>query len=427
MALVYVGLLTSLVVFVFLTYRKISPLIVAPLVTLILAGIVGMNFQETLLDGYMGLAANYVKLFFFVFLTGAVFAAIMHRTGAAASIAEGIVRVIGKDRVVLGVVLPTALLTYGGISLFIIFFVMYPMALVMHKEANVTKKLIPGEIALGAFTFTMTTPGSPQVQNIIPMQFLGTPATAGFIPGWIAGLIIAVVGIVYLNWRKNVYLKKGMTFEAQDELEETTKDLPKFLTSILPSILIIVLLNVFQIHIVWSMSAGIALAIVLLWKRVDSVRDWIALLNNGSLNSTAVILNTAAIVGYAGAVRLLPQFPQIIDSIRGMNVSAYYFPAISTSLVSGIAASSSGGLSVAFGALTETFQSLGIPLEAVHRISSMAAGTIDSLPHCPAIINLLAVTKLTHNDSYLDIAVTTIVIPLTVVFTVLVPLFIAMG
>lgn len=421
--MVYFALFISIAVFIFLTYRNISPLIVAPIVTLVLAGLVGMNFTDTLLNGYMGLAADYVRMFFLIFLTGAIFASIMHKTGAAASIAKGIVKILGEKRVILGVVLATAVLTYGGISLFIIFFVMYPMALVMHKEANITKKLVPGEIALGAFTFTMSTPGSPQVQNIIPMQFLHTSSTAGLVPGWIAGLVMAILGVLYLEWRRKSYERRGIGFEAEHELGESSLELPGFVVSILPSLIIITLLNVFNVNIIWSMTAGIIFSIILLWQRIPSVKEWIKVINDGSLSSAAVILNTAAIVGYAGAVRLLPQFPQIIASIKGLDVNTYLFPAISTALISGIAASSSGGLSVAYGALTDTFLELGIPLEAVHRISAMAAGTIDSLPHCPAVINLLVVTKLTHGDSYADIAVTTILIPLMAVFLVLIPLF----
>lgn len=425
--MVYAALLVSIIVFVFLSYKRVSPLLLAPLVTLLLAALMGMNLTETLTKGYMGLAADYVKMFFMIFLTGAVFAAIMHKTGAAASIAEGMVKLLGKKNVVLGVVLSTAVLTYGGVSLFIIFFIMYPMALVMHKEANITKKLIPGEIALGAFTFTMTTPGSPQVQNLVPMQFLGTPATAAFVPGWIAGAAMLGLGLLYLEYRKRSFQKKGVGFEAFDEIVAgDNKALPHFGLAIAPPIAIIILLNVVKLNIIWSMVAGILLAIGIMYKRVPSLKDWVKILNEGAASSAPVLLNTAAIVGYAGAVRLLPQFPEIIAGIKGMSMNPYYFPAISTGLVSGIAASSSGGLSVAYGAFTETFKSLGIPLEAVHRISSMAAGTIDSLPHCPAVINLLVVTKLTHSDSYVDIAVTTIVIPLISVFLILVPLTMVM-
>lgn len=189
--MVYVALVVSLALFVSLTFKRLSPLLVAPIVTAVLALVAGIDPTQTLLEGYMGLAGDYVKDFFFIFMTGAVFAHIMGKTGAAEAIARWIVGLVGERWVVPAVVLSTAVLTFGGISLFIIFFVMYPMALsIMHKAGNITKLLIPPEIALGAFTFTMTTPGSPQVMNIIPTTYLDTPPTAALLPGWIAGCLM---------------------------------------------------------------------------------------------------------------------------------------------------------------------------------------------------------------------------------------------
>jgi H+/gluconate symporter-like permease len=134
------------------------------------------------------------------------------------------------------------------------------------------------------------------------------------------------------------------------------------------------------------------------------------------------MLNTAAIVGYAGIVRLIPQFPDIIDSIKSISVSPYYFPAVTTTLLAGLAGSASGGLSVAYEALTPAFLNLGVSPEDVHRISAMAAGGLDSLPHCGAVITLLAVCKKTHAESYTNIFVVTVIIPLIAVFLILVPL-----
>lgn len=421
--MVYFALIASIVIFVVLTYKRMSPLLVAPIVTVVLALLGGIDPTDTLLQGYMGLAGNYVKSFFFVFMTGALFAQIMGKTGAAESIARGIVKVIGKKWVVLAVVFSTAVLTYGGISLFIIFFVMYPMALSMHKEGNITKLLIPGEIALGAFTFTMTTPGSPQVQNIVPTTYLGTSPTSAFLPGWIAGILMCLLGLLYLMARARSFAKKGIGFDAIDELEKESTEhaLPGFVVSILPSVAVIVLLNVIKLNIVWAMTAGIVLSIVLMWKYIPA-KDWLQVVNTGAANSTGILLNTAAIVGYAGGVMLLPQFPQIVEAVKNISMNPYFFPAVSTSILSAVCASSSGGLSVTYGALTETFRGLGIPLEVVHRVSSMASGTIDSLPHCPAVINLINVTKTTHRQVYGDIAVLTILIPTLIVYLVLVPL-----
>lgn len=422
----YFALILSLALLALLTYKRVSPLIVGPIVTVILAILTGMNVTDTLLNTYMETAGGYFINFFLIFLTGAIYGLIMHKTGAATTIADKITSAVGVKWVIPGVVIATAALTYGGISLFVIIFVMYPLSLAMFEQANITKKLIPGAVALGAFTFTMTTPGSPQIQNIIPVRYLGTPPTAAFIPGWITGLFIAIAGILYLQWRASQYDKKGIHFEAQDEVEERPETLPSFTKSIIPSIVIIVLLNIVKIDIVWSMIAGIFLSIVFLWDRLDGLKKWLGVINEGAENSTTVMLNTAAIVGYAGAVEKIPQFPQIIEGIKSISVNDFYFPAITTTAMAGLAGSASGGLSVAYEALSEQFAALNIPMEAVHRISAMAAGGLDSLPHCGAVITLLMVTKLTHADSYTDIAVVTILIPLVAVFGVLVPLSMVM-
>jgi H+/gluconate symporter-like permease len=418
----YAALLISLTALVILSYRRVSPLIVGPVVSLLLALMTGLNPGQAILGPYMETVGSYFIRFFLVFLTGSIYGAVMHKTGAAAAIAEKIIRVLGVQRVILGVMIATAVLTYGGVSLFVIIFVMYPLALPMFAKADLPKRLIPGAVALGAFTFTMTTPGSPQVQNIIPTSYLGTGPMSGVVPGWTAGLFIAVAGVLYLQWVAVRQRRLGGRFDAHAELEELSESLPGFWASITPSLLIVVLLNGFDINIVWAMMAGILLSVALLWRRIESPSGWLQTVNVGASNSTLVMLNTAAIVGYAGIVRLIPQFPEIIDSIKSISVSPYYFPAVTTTLLAGLAGSASGGLSVAYEALTPSFLNLGISTEDVHRISAMAAGGLDSLPHCGAVITLLAVCKTTHADSYTNIFVVTVLIPLLAVFLILVPL-----
>ncbi|BBM87484.1 GntP family permease [Candidatus Uabimicrobium amorphum] len=423
----YVGLFVSLVMLVVLSYKQVSPLIVGPITSLFLIVVCGLNPTEMMFgsdtpDTYMKVAADFFAKFFLIFLTGSIYGVIMHKTGAAAAIAEKIVDIVGEKRVVLGIVLASSILTYGGVSLFVIIFVMYPISLAMFHKANITKTLIPACVALGSFTFTMTAPGSPQIQNIIPTEFLKTPVTSAFYPGWIAGLFMAVVGFFYLSWRAKKLQEQGRVFDAHDELEDQSQNLPSFWLSMTPSLCIIVLLNGFGINIVWSMCAGILLTIALLWNCLPNRHEWLKSLNTGASNSTLVILNTAAIVGYAGVVKAIPEFNSIVEAIKGLDVSPYYFPAITTTAIAGIAGSASGGLSVALKALAETFVSMGIDLEAVHRIAAMASGCLDSLPHSGAVITLLLVCKLDHKSSYKDVFVTTVLIPTVAVFLVLVPI-----
>ncbi|VEI47581.1 H+/gluconate symporter and related permeases [Actinobacillus equuli] len=95
------------------------------------------------------------------------------------------------------------MLTYGGVSLFVVVFAVYPLALAVFKEANITRRLIPGTIACGAFTFTMTAlPGSPQIQNLIPTRYFGTDAMAAPIMGIIASAVLFFGGVAYLEMRR---------------------------------------------------------------------------------------------------------------------------------------------------------------------------------------------------------------------------------
>jgi len=416
----------SIILLVLLAYRGVTPILIGPLVTLVLCLLSSMPPLEMILGPYMKSTADYVTRFFLVFMTGAVFGRVMADTGAAQSIAQKIIASFGKNAAIPALVAATALLTYGGVSLFVVIFFSYPIALWLFKEADLPKRLIGGTVALGAFTFTMTGPGTPQIQNIIPMSYLGTDATAGLLPG-LAGMAgIAVLGTLYMIWRSRREVAKGHGFDAENELSAhmiSDEKTPNFWLSLLPPILVIILLNVFRMDVAVSVTAGIVLAVVMFHKRL-SLPSWFNSLNQGAVSSAVVILNTALIVGYGGVVKLSPAFPVITDGLEALGGgNPYYFVAIATTIMSGICGSASGGLGVAFEAFGNKFLATGIAPEAIHRIAAMASGGLDSLPHCGAVISLLTVAGLTHRDSYLDIFVTTVVIPILVVFLVVVPLF----
>jgi len=146
---------------------------------------------------------GFIKAYFPVFLLGAIFGKVVEMSGIAESIAKSIIRMIGAKRAILAIVLLGAILTYSGVSLFVVVFAVYPFAANLFREANIPKRLIPGTIALGAFTFTMDAlPGTPQIQNVIPTTFFKTDIYAAPIMGSIGGLIILTVGMLYLESRK---------------------------------------------------------------------------------------------------------------------------------------------------------------------------------------------------------------------------------
>ena len=166
------GIILGLALLMILAYRGMSIIWIAPICAMIVAVSGGLDLLPAYTDSYMTGFVGFAKNWFPVFMLGAIFGKIMDESGAAKSVAHAVINIIGKKFAILAVVLACAVLTYGGISLFVVVFAIYPLALALFREANITRKLIPGAIALGSFTFTMTAiPGSPQIQNLIPMQY----------------------------------------------------------------------------------------------------------------------------------------------------------------------------------------------------------------------------------------------------------------
>ncbi len=163
------GILLSLFLLMYFAYLGFSVILFSPIFALIAAALQGLPIMPSYTELFMAKAVGYVKAFFPVFMLGAVFGKVMEDTLLAKGISNAIMSKLGMKRAILAVVLSCAILTYGGVSLFVVVFAVYPFAAALYREANIPKRLIPGSIALGSFTFTMDAfPGSPQIQNIIP-------------------------------------------------------------------------------------------------------------------------------------------------------------------------------------------------------------------------------------------------------------------
>lgn len=408
----------ALLLFAVFAFQKWSALILGPLLSLLVAAVAGLPLLETMLGPYMQTAAEYIKNFFLVFFVGSVFGSIMEETGAARSLAHCMTSITKGKYVAPLIMTVTGILTYGGISGFVIFFAMYPVALHMFKEANLSRRLIPAAISAGCWTWSMSGPGTPAIQNVIAMRFLGTTSMADPIGGGITTILQFVLIFAYLEWQGRNYQSRGFAFVEDEHVQKYTsslregKKLPNPFISFIPSLLILVLFNVFSVKVEAAVVAGILAAIVLLSPYGGGYKEWISILNNGAANSAPAILNTAIVVGFAGVVRQTAGFSQLIDGLKGLNMPPLVFVAVTVAVAAGAAGSASGGMSVAFTALKDTYLALGVPLPWVHRISVIAAGTLDTLPHQGAQITLLNICHQTHREAYWPIFVTQLAIPI---------------
>ena len=442
-----IGLILSLSLIIFLAYKGYSTIITAPIVALLTVLLIGGDSNRQLMvhytEVYMGGFSGFVKNYFPIFLTGAIFAKLMEEALYAKSIANFITKNLGKDKTILAVVLAGAILTYGGVSLFTVAFVLYPIANVLFKESNIPKRLIPGTIALGAFTFTMTAlPGTPEIQNVIPMRYFGTDTFAAPLIGVVASILMLLLGLTWLTYRvrKAHSNSEGYgNYNIEDKSSEN-KNIPKILLAVTP-ILIIFISNLFfskvfyklvdgsylskynlvldNVSGTWSVIISIVIAILFIvlinFKKISNLNQ---VLNQGISNSFLPLLSSSAIVGYGSVIKSLPVFITLQSVILNLSSNPIISEALSVNIICGITASASGGLTITLDALAPTFismsQALNISPEIMHRIASLASGGLDTLPHNGAVITTLAICGLTHKDSYKDIFVTSVIIPIFV-------------
>ena len=442
-----IGLILSLGIIMFLAYKGYSTIITAPIISLLtLIVTTGLNshLMANYTEVYMSGFASFVKNYFPLFMTGAIFAILMEKANYAKSISHFITKKLGKEKVILSIVLSGALLTYGGVSLFVVAFISYPIARTLFKEADIPKRLIPGCIALGSFTFTMTAaPGSPEIQNVIPMKYFGTDTFAAPLLGITASLLMLGLGMFYLtNQAKKAKLngeRYGNHTEKESE-EIIIEKLPNIFISVLP-ILIIFVVNLFfskvyypsvdgtylenfnttlsNVSGTWSVIISIVIAdLFLVITNYKKIKDLKAVLDEGVSNSFMPLLNSSAIVGYGSVIKSLAVFSVIQNFVFNISSNPLISEALSVNLICGLTASASGGLTITLDALAPTYlqmaSALNISPEILHRVASLACGGLDTLPHNGAVITTLAICGLTHKQSYKDIFVTSVVIPIVV-------------
>ena len=471
------GILVALGLLMYLAFRGISVLILGPAMALVAAMIAGgLPILGAYTQIFMQSTGDFIILFFPLFLLGAIFGKLMDDSGCAQSIARWSVGKLGAQRSILAVVLSCAVLTYGGVSLFVVAFAVFPIAASLFREADIPKRLIPATIALGAFTFTMTAlPGTPAIQNAIPMPFFGTTPFAAPGLGILTALVMFVLGNLWLSRQAARARATGegygthadalpvpdrdmrehaesegfdiMELEAREPKEAT---LPPFPLSIAPVVLVI-LVNLLSIQILipaldtdylseplfgsttveavrglWAIIISLTVSIVFVaatnWRRLANLQQS---LDNGANASVLPIFNTASLVGFGAVVAALPAFSLVREAVLGIGADNPLISlAVAVNVLAGMTGSASGGMSIALDTLGTTYVALakdaGISLDLMHRVTSVATGGLDSLPHNGAVITLLAITGLGHREAYKDIFVVAVLIPIAALILLIV-------
>src|SRR6516165_2008091 len=461
------GIVLALALLIFLAYKGWSVLLLAPAAALVAAAIAGEPLLAHWTQTFMGSAAQFVAQFFPLFLLGALFGKLMDDSGSVTAIARYMGERLGPRRAVLAVVLAGALVTYGGVSLFVAFFVLAPMAHALFQAANIPRRLMPAAIALGTSTFTMSAlPGTPAIQNAIPMPFFGTTPFAAPGLGILASIIMLGFGLWWLGRAEAAARRAGEGYggsaeaavgvAADDQFirERATaarefdpaeipqgrhsEAEPAIFVAVLPLIVVVgvnLLMSLFivprldfsfldedrwgdaslsSVAGVWAVAVALAVATATLvainYRRLGALR---ASMDAGANASVLPVLSVASLVGFGAVVAALPAFALVRDWVLSIGGGPLVSLATATNVLAALTGSASGGLTIALDALGGTYMTIaadrGIDPALMHRVAVIGAGTLDSLPHNGAVVTLLAVCGTTHRESYRDIVMVAIV------------------
>ncbi|UII55261.1 GntP family permease [Cytobacillus spongiae] len=419
-----IGLIGGLILLIVLTMRGMNLLVAGPLSALFVAILNGMPLfpqlvgegEANLVGNYMSGFSGFVTAWYLMFLLGAIFGKVMEDSGAADSVSKLIVDKLGMKYAVLAIVAACAFLTYGGVSLFVVAFSVYPMAVSLFKQANLPRRFIPAALAFGSVTFTMTSAGSPEIQNWIPIEYLNTSPYAG----WEVSAIVAVFMIIFgYWWLKRMITKavaKGESFVSRDsDPVNENKPLPNPLLGIVPLFVVLIISYIFhdslkQSALIIALLGGVIATYLLNRKYFKNF--WNAV-SEGTLGALIAIGNTAAVVGFGGVAKAVPAFQTAVDYMTSIPGSPLIGGAVAVSLIAGMTGSASGGQAIALPLIAPHYLDMGVNPEALHRVVAISSGALDSLPHNGYVVTTVrAICGETHQDAYNAVGAVTVIVPL---------------
>lgn len=418
-------------------WRGISVIVLAPALAMLAALLSGAPVLAGYTQVFMQAMGGFVVAFFPLFLLGALFGKVMETSGATSRLAFATANSLGSGNAILAIVLACALLTYGGVSLFVVAFAAWPLARALFAQTGLPARLIPATIALGAFTFTMTAlPGTPSIQNAIPMATFGTTSFAAPGLGLIASAVMLVFGLIWLQVRVRTL--------AGDAAPTPPESLPRtgamslwialvpilsvgVVTLAMGNLILPALDSAYladpvygatelsQVKGLWSVitALGVALTLALVLSRPPRIMQ---VLNAGAQSALLPLFNTASLVGFGAVIAALPGFEVLRSSLEGLSDGDVVISAaLSSGALAGITGSASGGMSIALNVLGPSLSAQaavqGVDPALLHRVVAVATGGLDTLPHNGAVITLLTICGMTHREAYWDIFVVAVVVP----------------
>ena len=425
------GVFGALAGMAILIFKRVSPIIIGPLAAVLVCLTGHIPLFKGITETYLSGVAGFFTSYFLVFLLGNIFGNIYQNSGAAAKIGSIISKKCGPKNCMLACMASAAILSYGGINSFVIIFSVYPIALKLFEEADIPTYLLPGIVCGGMWTFAMTGPFTPQIPNLVSMDYLGTPSYAGLCPSLTGAAAMIILILVYMNREAKKARLRGEHFQWPENVKRIEDDdkSPNGFISILPIAVVLITFNVTDLDIVVCLLIGVLLALILFYRYLPK-EEMLEMFNSAARSSVIIIINTAVIVGFGSVVKGTPFFEFATQLLETSDANPYIVAAVGSNIFAGILGSASGGISLMYETLKDTFMNYaahGYNLEYIHRLCADGCGGLDSLPWNGSIVSVFAVCNTTHKLSYKYNFVTCLVIPIACTFLIALPICIITG
>lgn len=398
-----VGVFLAIVAIIYWTTKNLNVMVAAPLASLIVALTNQMPILETMLgkeQSYMTGLAGFLINNFAIFMLGSILAKYMEASGATQTIANSILRVVGKEspyKVLLAIVLIASLLTYGGVSLFVVIFTLLPLSRPLFKELNINWELFPIPVFLGVSTLTMSSlPGTPSIHNAVPTKVLGTTLTAAPLLSLVSSLILVVFGLTYMWFalKKSMARNEGYTERDEEIVSTDNANLPNLVLASLPMLSLVATIFIFQ-KTPYILVVGLTVAILVsdLLFRKNLVNQQ-TVLNEGTTASVLPAFATSSTVAFGTVLAMSSGFLLIQDWIGQISGSPLISLSVSTALIGGIIGSSSGAVGIAASNFLPTYLDSGIDPQVLHRVTVIASAVLTVVPQSGVMITFHNLAKL---------------------------------
>ena len=428
-----IGMIVALALLVIMVMKDVNVFVAAISVSLIVALTGGLDIYDAIKNNYMTGFVGFMKGNYLIFLAGSMMAKVYEITGASKSIARLLLKIFGTKNAVLAMTLATGILTYGGISGFVVCFSLFPIALEMFRAADLPRRYIPGIIIFGCCTFSALGPGNPQVSQVLLVNALGTDLMTHATVGFICTFLTLILGVWYFDFSiARAKKKNGETFIARPtDAFKDDQEVPGAAISLLPLVLSLIAINVkidgkALVPIEYGVFLGAVLAYILMRNYASKEKTVMEHVSGSISDALMAACNTSTVVGFGSVVAAAAGFNAVVDAMTSIPGPDLVAVAVATNVITGVCGSGSGGLGLAAPILAPIYAARGMSMGILHRTMLIASTGIDTMPYNGFVVTVTnGVCKESHKDAYMPVFWSNMVIPIivTIVAVVLFTLF----